>query len=111
MLRFISYVIEDLLSYFTEGLFNDRHFFRNDENKMLFTNELKALPKEKFNPAPVSKGTLVLIDGFVVHQSHANTSNRSREIYTWHVTELADREWSPKNWLQTKAPFTNVYGD
>lgn len=94
-----------------EGLRNDRHFFRDERNKMVFTSELGALPEDQFSPAPVPKGTLVLIDGFVVHQSHANRSEKSREIYTWHVTELDDRQWSAKNWLQTKSPFRNAYED
>ena len=43
-------------------------------------------------------GTLVVIDGKVVHKSNANTSDKSRHIYTFHLAEGQDTEWSKKNW-------------
>ncbi|KPP78761.1 phytanoyl-CoA dioxygenase domain-containing protein 1-like [Scleropages formosus] len=51
-----------------------------------------------FVPAPVKKGGLVLIHGEVVHRSAQNTSDHSRQVYTFHIMESQDTHWSPENW-------------
>uniref|UniRef100_A0A8D0CJ34 Phytanoyl-CoA dioxygenase domain-containing protein 1 n=1 Tax=Scleropages formosus TaxID=113540 RepID=A0A8D0CJ34_SCLFO len=64
-----------------------------------------------FVPAPVKKGGLVLIHGEVVHRSAQNTSDHSRQVYTFHIMESQDTHWSPENWLQPTAelPFPSLY--
>lgn len=49
---------------------------------------------------PVKKGSLVLIHGFVVHSSEANTSTKSRHAYTFHILESDNCHYSEENWLQ-----------
>merc|ERR1712093_375572 len=44
-------------------------------------------------------GTLVLIDGAVIHASERNKSQKSRFIYTFHMIEGQAR-YDDKNWLQ-----------
>uniref|UniRef100_T1KQ54 Fe2OG dioxygenase domain-containing protein n=1 Tax=Tetranychus urticae TaxID=32264 RepID=T1KQ54_TETUR len=65
----------------------------------------------KFVPVPVPKGSLVLIHGQVVHKSEANTSNKPRPAYTFHVVDLHDTKWASDNWNQPtkEAPFIKVY--
>ena len=53
-----------------------------------------------FIAGPVKKGTLVLIDGLVMHKSEENNSSRSRHIYTFHMYDSEKSEWSKENWLQ-----------
>ncbi|KAJ8038956.1 Phytanoyl-CoA dioxygenase domain-containing protein 1 [Holothuria leucospilota] len=67
---------------------------------------------DKYVPAEVKAGTLVLIDSQVVHKSAANTSDQSRHIYTFHVMEAHQSEWDTRCWIQpTDAlPFTPLYG-
>lgn len=43
-------------------------------------------------------GSLILIDGLVVHKSENNTSENSRHIYTFHVIDRAVGRWSSENW-------------
>ena len=43
-------------------------------------------------------GSAILIDGRVVHRSSANTSPKSRHIYTFHVYESENAEFSKDNW-------------
>ncbi|KAJ3176917.1 hypothetical protein HK101_010357 [Irineochytrium annulatum] len=45
------------------------------------------------------KGSLVLIHGGVYHKSTANTSDKSRIIYTFHVVE-GGHDYPKDNWLQ-----------
>ncbi len=52
-------------------------------------------------PAEVSRGTVILFDGFMPHYSSPNQSSRSRQALTLHVTE-ADAPWSADNWLQRR---------
>ena len=65
---------------------------------------------EEFIATPVKKGDLILIHGDVVHKSEQNQSDRSRNIYTFHLFDTASATWSPQNWLQpTEEPFTLLY--
>lgn len=43
-------------------------------------------------------GSMVLIDGLVVHKSEKNTSKVSRHAYTFHIADKHGAEWSAKNW-------------
>lgn len=69
------------------------------------------LKEEEYVAVPVKKGSLVLIDGEVVHKSATNTSQRSRIIYTFHLYDAGVSKWSERNWLQPTedVPFTALY--
>lgn len=54
----------------------------------------------QFIAGPVKKGTLVLIHGEVVHKSEHNHSDKSREIYTFHLFDQAHCTYDERNWLQ-----------
>nr|AAL56447.1 CG14688-like protein [Oikopleura dioica] len=51
-------------------------------------------------PAQVRKGDLVLIHDMVHHKSLPNHSNKSRNIYAWHLFESSEASWDSDNWLQ-----------
>ncbi|XP_058473827.1 phytanoyl-CoA dioxygenase domain-containing protein 1 [Solea solea] len=76
-----------------------------------FTGREKAYDDEKFIAAPVKKGGVVLIHGEVVHRSAENKSDDSRHVYTFHLMESQDTQWSPDNWLQPtdELPFPSLY--
>lgn len=55
-------------------------------------------------------GTLVLIDGAVIHRSEKNLSDKSRFIYTFHMIE-GQAKYDERNWLQTPGrPFSQLFG-
>ncbi|XP_028405276.1 phytanoyl-CoA dioxygenase domain-containing protein 1-like [Dendronephthya gigantea] len=64
-----------------------------------------------FVPAEVKAGAMVIIHGQVIHYSAPNISDRSRNIYTFHVHEQENTEWSKENWMQPteSLPFTPLY--
>lgn len=66
---------------------------------------------EDFVAVPVKRGDLVLIHGEVVHKSGANCSDRSRNIYTFHLYDANTSVWSEDNWLQPTSdlPFPFLY--
>ncbi|KAJ4926138.1 hypothetical protein JOQ06_008321 [Pogonophryne albipinna] len=76
-----------------------------------FTGREQTYDEQKFLVAPVKKGSVVLIDGEVVHRSSKNTSEDSRHVYTFHIMESQDTRWSPENWLQPteELPFPQLY--
>ena len=41
---------------------------------------------------------MVVIHGQVIHYSGPNKSDKSRNIYTFHVVEQENTEWSKENW-------------
>ena len=56
-------------------------------------------------------GTLVLIHGEVVHKSEHNHSDKSREIYTFHLYDSAHCSYSERNWsVSMKSPRDNRTG-
>ena len=76
-----------------------------------FQGDMPSTKPEEFVAAPVRKGSLVLIHGEVVHMSKANLSERSRNIYTFHLYDAGTSEWSRENWLQPTEllPFPPLY--
>jgi ectoine hydroxylase-related dioxygenase (phytanoyl-CoA dioxygenase family) len=54
---------------------------------------------EVYDMGEVKAGTLVLIHGNVLHKSEKNVSEKSRNIYTFHVIEGEER-YDERNWLQ-----------
>ncbi|XP_063288715.1 phytanoyl-CoA dioxygenase domain-containing protein 1 [Pelobates fuscus] len=76
-----------------------------------FLGEEKQFSADRFVPAPVPKGSLVLIHGEVVHKSDFNSSPSSRHAYSFHVMDAEGTKWSPDNWLQPtpELPFPSLY--
>lgn len=69
-------------------------------NYLIYTNDRTKIhwDEDKFVPVPVKAGDALLIDGLVVHKSSANLSPKSRHIYTFHVYESDNTEFSKENW-------------
>lgn len=91
-----------------------KRFIRNPDAegpRLIFTGESPEVDPDAFVPLEVSKGDCVLISGLVQHRSSANTSSRSRHIYTFHVVESRNCEYSAANWLQPtqQLPFPPLY--
>lgn len=66
----------------------------------------------QFVPCPAPKGSVVLIDGLVVHRSSPNRSEKPRPIYTFHVFDQGRPcRWDERNWLQptTELAFPSLY--
>ncbi len=87
---------------------------RTQENGTLetkFEGTPPTIEDEAFVCAPVRKGSLVLIHGEVVHKSPPNLSDRSRNIYTFHLYDAGTSEWSKDNWQQPskEVPFPILY--
>ncbi|XP_061460516.1 phytanoyl-CoA dioxygenase domain-containing protein 1 isoform X3 [Rhineura floridana] len=63
-----------------------------------------------FIPGSHTSGIL-LIHGEVVHKSEPNHSEKSRNVYTFHLMEAKDAAWSTENWLQPtpELPFPPLY--
>jgi phytanoyl-CoA hydroxylase len=77
--------------------------------KGLETEERPGVEGE-YEMGEVKAGSLVLIDGNLLHKSEKNTSEKGRIIYTFHVIEGVDGwEYDKRNWLQPpKEGFTNL---
>ena len=76
-----------------------------------FEGNAPSTSLDEFVAVPVQKGSLVLIHGEVVHKSDSNKSDRSRNIYTFHLYDAATSTWSESNWLQPtdNLPFPFLY--
>jgi ectoine hydroxylase-related dioxygenase (phytanoyl-CoA dioxygenase family) len=58
--------------------------------------------EEVYDMGEVKAGTLVLIHGNILHKSERNLSEKSRNIYTFHVIE-GEEGYDERNWLQPPA--------
>jgi phytanoyl-CoA hydroxylase len=73
---------------------------RNAEGGMSFdVFDSSPWPEDKLVPLEVTKGTLIILNGLLPHQSLANRSSRSRHAYTLHVIS-SDCRYPEENWLQ-----------
>ena len=98
----------------SQGMGLPARMMRKTENgvlKIQLDGEQITLKPEEYVPASVKKGSLVLIQGEVVHKSELNTSERSRNVYTFHLYDTGTSEWSEKNWIQPtkELPFQLLY--
>lgn len=89
---------------------NAIHTPPNNENT---TTSFIGTDKQLYQPSdfvcePVSKGSLVIIHGDVIHTSTANKSDKSRYIYTFHCIEAMNTTYPNTNWLQSAKPFTHL---
>ncbi|KAE9556501.1 hypothetical protein FO519_000195 [Halicephalobus sp. NKZ332] len=85
---------------------------KNPSDPLLeFIGEKPVYDQTKFVAVPVPKGSLVLIDGLVVHKSEPNKSEKSRHAYTFHVADAHGTKWMENNWLQETPDykFPNLY--
>ncbi|KAI9223353.1 hypothetical protein BC828DRAFT_410548 [Blastocladiella britannica] len=71
------------------------------------------IPQSSYVVGEVKAGSLVLIHGGIVHASAANTSAKSRFIYTFHMVEgtKETHTYDERNWLQPTAelPFDSLF--
>ena len=84
----------------------------SEKGILTFTGEDPVVDDESYVAAPVKSGSMVLIDGQVVHKSAANTSDKPRHAYTFHIVENADpHKYLADNWLQPtkELPFPSLY--
>jgi len=82
-----------------------------DGKGIKYTSSDPHYPKEQFVPVPVKKGSLVLIHGLAVHKSGINSTDQSRDIYTFHIIESHKTDYSSENWLlpTVELPFPPLY--
>jgi len=103
--------------WFAPGSHKDnipRRMIRNPDPNgptLTFTAPCPTYDEYNFIPEPVPKGSLVVIHGSVVHKSSPNHSAVSRNVYTFHLIERKNTEYSPSNWLQPtrELPFPGLY--
>ncbi|KAF7638724.1 hypothetical protein Mgra_00001806 [Meloidogyne graminicola] len=85
----------------------DYKLVRNKEN--ISKNEgplLEIIGKKpqinaEYIPVECESGSLILIDGNVLHKSEKNISNLPRHVYAFHLVDLNENEkWENSNWLQ-----------
>lgn len=133
--------VENGCLWFAPGSHNSgvhRRFCRNPDKSsdefLTYTSPQPFYPSSNFVPVPVKKGnncnvfqnhlpekifkkyssfsgSLVLIDGRVVHMSEHNKSDTPRHAYTFHVVDFFETIYSEDNWLQPTEtlPFKGVY--
>jgi phytanoyl-CoA hydroxylase len=87
-------------------------FIENEGSRFprgLETEEGKEEQEEEYTIGEVKAGTLVLIHGNLLHKSEKNTSEKSRNIYTFHVIE-GEEVYDQRNWLQPpEEGFSRLY--
>ncbi|KAJ3316639.1 hypothetical protein HDU76_001642 [Blyttiomyces sp. JEL0837] len=95
-----------------------KRFVRDDESmgtKFIDMPPDASLPTsikeedEEYTCVPTKAGTLVLIHGQVLHKSEHNKSDKSRNIYTFHMIEGL-YNYPEDNWLQPtpEMPFMDL---
>ncbi|GFV84224.1 phytanoyl-CoA dioxygenase domain-containing protein 1 [Trichonephila clavipes] len=85
----------------------------NGSPQLVLEGEVPKFDDNLYVPVLPKKGDCVVIHGSVIHKSGKNTSDKSRPIYTFHVVEQKDTEYSKKNWLQPSEvlPFPSLYSN
>lgn len=72
----------------------------NSKELIIYDKPEPHYSANNFMAVPVKKGSLIILDGQVVHYSKPNKSDASRHAYTFHVIETKNVIYSKDNWLQ-----------
>jgi phytanoyl-CoA hydroxylase len=72
----------------------------NKGKYLIYTKPTPEWNSNDFKPVPVKAGSAIVIHGKVVHQSEANKSSKSRNIYTFHIYESDNTSFSKDNWME-----------
>eukprot|EP00123_Amoebidium_parasiticum_P006003 comp17061_c0_seq2/m.15799 comp17061_c0_seq2/g.15799 ORF comp17061_c0_seq2/g.15799 comp17061_c0_seq2/m.15799 type:complete len:271 (-) comp17061_c0_seq2:20-832(-) len=80
-----------------------RRMIRKEGGGVEFTAPPAEYDDSKFIPAPCKRGTVVVIHGAVVHKSSENTSDKSRNVYTFHSIS-GSAHYCNKNWCVFPLP-------
>lgn len=82
---------------------NEQFTFRDMKGNLLNNDQLadlaKSWPSDQLVPLPMQRGSLIVFNGNLVHGSSPNTSDKSRNAYTFHVIS-GDSDYPAGNWLQ-----------
>ncbi|CAL1273534.1 unnamed protein product [Larinioides sclopetarius] len=104
--------------WFIPGSHKDKIYQRYVRNSscnppLVLKGEVPEFDESLYVPVLPKKGDCVVIHGSVIHKSGKNTSEKSRPIYTFHVVEERETEYSKENWLQPSEalPFQSVYSN
>eukprot|EP00045_Choanoeca_perplexa_P000924 m.16916 g.16916 ORF g.16916 m.16916 type:complete len:310 (+) comp10626_c1_seq1:242-1171(+) len=100
--------LEVLPASHTHGLINGHQMVRVVKDGVVdteFLGEPGTYPDDEFVPAETPQGSLVMIQGEVVHRSAANTSDKSRHAYTFHAIDTHETTYDSRNWLKQYQPF------
>jgi len=81
----------------------------NEGKILIFNGNDDQYDEKAFVPVEIKAGDAILIHGQAVHKSEQNTSSISRQIYTFHIIEMNNTEYSKENWLQTREPFPLIF--
>lgn len=72
----------------------------NEGKRFVYTQGKSDLPTQGYVPVPLKAGSLLLMDGFVVHRATNCTSPEPRNVYAFHVYDSQSAQFSKDNWLQ-----------
>jgi len=72
-----------------------------DEGKRFVYTEGKGdFPTQGYVPVPLKAGSLLLMDGFVMHRATNCMASEPRNVFAFHVYDSESAEFSKNNWLQ-----------
>ena len=77
-----------------------RYFQKDPESESVtFTGEPESDDLSGYIPVECPKGTLVIMDGGLLHYSKKNTSSHPRHAFSLHAVESEGTSWHPLNWI------------
>ncbi|KAM3327610.1 phytanoyl-CoA dioxygenase [Capsicum galapagoense] len=85
-----------------------RRFLR-DENGVHFDKPSPCYNQKDFVPLEVKAGSLVVIQGDLIHQSFENQSSKSRHAYSLHVVDTNGCKWAEDNWIRRNVDPEPLY--
>ncbi|RWS30961.1 hypothetical protein B4U80_11700 [Leptotrombidium deliense] len=74
-------------------------------------NTYKNIEESKFVKLPVEMGSLILVDGFLLHKSGPNDTDNLRRAYMFHLFDKSKSNWMKNNYVKQGDvySFNSVY--
>lgn len=82
----------------------------NEGKRFIYTEPNPKYPTEGFVPVPLKAGSVMLIDGFLVHRATNSKAEEPRNIYAFQVYDSDKAQFSKQNWMDfNKETFLPLY--
>jgi len=77
---------------------NEKEF--NQGKRFIYTESQPEYPDQGYVSIPLKAGSVLLMDGFLIHRATSCTSSEPRNMYAFHIYDAEKAQFSKENWME-----------
>jgi len=82
----------------------------NEGKRFIYTESKADYPTQGYVSIPLKAGSVLLMDGFLIHRATNCTSSEPRNVYAFHVYDADKTQFNKENWMEyNKSTFLPLF--